>query len=310
MNPFQLPGPEFLAFFAALSAAVIGAVALFRHALESDDVPMLEPDPHLLALLRSGTDECLSTAIVSLLDRRLLFEQGNDLQAIPHAAQYARRRLEQSILEHFEYARPASSVFASETCRHACQVLEEELRAQRLLPAPGQWFVRVLLGIAATAFLWLIAYLKIDIALSRGRHNIGFLLAACMPLPFLLVFVLKSRMTSLGQRVVKDFQTLFARLRDQAAGIPLGGTTNELSLLLGIYGFAALSGPARENYASLFPRQVKRTQGSFWTSDSTSSSSCGSSSSSSCGSSSSSSCGSSGGSSCGGGGGGCGGCGS
>jgi uncharacterized protein (TIGR04222 family) len=305
MDPFQLPGPAFLAFFAALSAAMIGVVALLRHVLESGRVPVLEPNPHLLAFLRGGTDECLSTAMVSLLDRGLLLPQGDALQAAPHAVAYARRRVDQSILQHFQYAKPASSAFTSDACRHACHELDGELRKQRLLPAPGQWFVRVLLGLAATAFLWMIAYIKIDIALSRGRHNIGFLLLACASVPLLLAFVLRSRRTSLGKRVIKDFQTLFARLRSQAEAIPLGGATNELSLLLGIYGLGALSGAARQNYAPLFPRPAKRTRDSSWFESSSSSSSCGSSSSSSCGSSSSSSCGSS----CGGGGG-CGGCGS
>jgi hypothetical protein len=104
-----------------------------------------------------------------------------------------------------------------------------------------------------------------------------------------------------GNRVLEDFRTLFSRLRDRATEVQVGGATNELALLAGVFGLGALSGTAFAQMQTLFPMGT-RNRSSTWLG------SCGSACGSSWGSSSGSSCGSS----CGGGGcgGGCGGCGS
>ena len=315
MNPFDLRGPEFLVFYVVLSAFVLCGVGLARYFLEAGQVPQIwQPDPYWFALLRANTDEVIRVATLALHDRRLLAANGEMLQSVQGAAWYTRRPIERNIVQHFEAPSPASSALKSYECRRACLAIEAELREQRLLPSAGQQWVRVLLGLGACVFLWWVSATKVSLAFSRGHHNVGFLVCLSLLVPGAAGLLLWRRRTTLGNRVVQDFQSLFSGLRERSAYIAPGGATNELSLLLGIYGVGALEGAAREQFAALYPAQPP----SRWASGSSSGSSCSSSmslssSSSSCGSSSSSSsCGSSSsscGSSCGGGGG-CGGCGS
>ncbi len=299
MNPFDLRGPEFLVFYAVLSSFVLGGVGLARYFLESGPVPQIwQPDPYWFARLRADTDEVIRIATLALHDRGLLVANGDTLHAVPGAASYTRRPIEQNIVQHFEAPSPASSALRSYECRRACTAIEAQLREQRLLPSPGQQGVRLLLGLGACAFLWWVSFTKVSLAFARGHHNVGFLVALSLVVPVAAGCLLWRRRTTLGRRVVQDFQALFSGLRERSANIAPGGATNELTLLLGIYGAVALEGPLRERFTALFPGPLpdSGSPGSSWSS---STHACGVSS---CGSSS---CGSS----CGGGGG-CGGCGS
>src|SRR6185295_16874913 len=69
VNPFDLPGPEFLLFYIILAVAVITALALLRRAAESDSAPQVDlGDPYLIAYLRGGENEAPRVALVSLID--------------------------------------------------------------------------------------------------------------------------------------------------------------------------------------------------------------------------------------------------
>ena len=66
MNPFDLPGPQFLLFYLGLSAAVIVALVVARKFAESSAAPKLDlSDPYLIAYLRGGDAETLRVAAVS-----------------------------------------------------------------------------------------------------------------------------------------------------------------------------------------------------------------------------------------------------
>jgi uncharacterized protein (TIGR04222 family) len=300
MNPFDLSGPAFLLFYVGLSLIVLCAAALLRRAFESGPPPNLgEPDPYLLAHLRGGANEAIRVATMSLFDRGLLKASGEMLEAKSGAVRRARRPLERSILEAFSIAVPAHRVYAHSGPRQACEALAAAATRQGLLPSGKQILARVFLGLGALAILWSIAAIKIAVALGRGRHNIGFLVIMALLASLAVWLVLRARQTTVGRRVIEDYQTLFSRLRERAPSIQVGGATNELALLTGVFGLGALAGPALAEAQVLFPRGSKRAAGSRG-------SSCGAA----CGHLSADS-GSSGGSSCGGGcgGGGCGGCG-
>ena len=307
MNPFDLSGPAFLLFYVVLSAVVIAAARALQRVMESGPMPRLgDVDPYLIAHLRGGAVEALRVATISLLDRGLLVMEGKSLVAQKGAAERVRRPIERAILAELKHPGWTSCLERSGP-RAACGELENELKKHRLLPDHGASVTRLFLGVAAVAVLWWTAYHKIDIALSRGRYNIGFLIALALAVPFVVAKVIPGRRTTRGKRMLEDLQTLFAGLRARARELPAGGATNELALLAGIFGLSALQGIARVQAQLLFPASFAvSASGSSGTTSS--GSSCSSTSSSSCSSGSS---GSSCGSSCGGGGGGgCGGCGS
>jgi len=295
MNPFELHGPEFLIFYAALSLVVVCILLFLRRIFEWGPIPKFSDiDPYLIAYLRGGQDEAIRVATISLVDRGLLQAKGDFLTTDLGAVTRVRRSFERRILEVFREGATVSNVFLKRGPREACRALEEELKEYNLLPGPKQALARVLLGLGAVAFLWWVAYIKIEVAFSRGRHNVSFLVTLALVVPVIVIFIQRSRRTALGHRVLDDLKTLFSRLRDRAAEIQPGGATNELALLAGVFGLSALSGAAFEHAERLFPNEARVSESGYTGDDNSSSGS------SSCGSS------------CGGGGcgGGCGGCGS
>ena len=64
MNPFDLPGPEFLLFYTIFSAVVLGGLVFWRRRAELSAAPARIDlsDPYLIAYLRGGKKEVLRVA--------------------------------------------------------------------------------------------------------------------------------------------------------------------------------------------------------------------------------------------------------
>ena len=83
MNPFELRGPEFLAFYAVFGLVVLGLLVLFRHAGEPEDSARVSiSDPYLIAYLRGGRNEALRVVTMSLIERDLLKVEGVGLKTL------------------------------------------------------------------------------------------------------------------------------------------------------------------------------------------------------------------------------------
>ena len=298
MNPFDLPGPEFLFFFIGLSALVIVALVVTRKIAERSAAPKLDlSDPYLIAYLRGAEPETLRVAAVSLIDRGLLVATGTQLQTAEKASQDAvRRPIEKELLRKFKRADEASAIFDDSRLRATCKPYEQTLKTAGLLPSEtivGARWTRLLI---ACGVLGGVAIVKILIALERGRTNVWFLIIVGVVAIVIAAKISFPRLTESGKTMIADLQNLYGGLKDRALSLQSGGATIEPMMLAAVFGVGALTG-AHFGYTSvLFPRAREAAQ---------STSACGSSCGASC--SSGSSCGSSCGGGCGGGCGGCGG---
>ena len=287
MSPLDLRGPEFVAFYAVTAVVVLGTAALLRHWFESGPTPSLrEVDPYRVAHLRGGTDTALQVAVLSLLDRGLLRLEGELLMAGAETLDKVRRPIEREVLRKFTTPGRPPQVVQSSRAREACAGLAAALRQQGLLPDAGAIARRVLIGLAAVALLEGVGIAKIQAASARGHHNVGILGMLMIFIPIVAFAAMAQRRTTTGNRYLDDLETMFRGLRERSTNLRIGGGSNELTLLLGVFGAPLLGGNIALWTKSLFPDPVRQQQGS--------SSGCGS------------------GGSCGGGGcgGGCGGCGS
>jgi uncharacterized protein (TIGR04222 family) len=290
VNPFDLRGPAFLLFYLTVAVAVIAVVRLWRRGAEDGAVPPgMNVDPYAVAHLRGGAEEAIRVAVLALVDRGLLEVKGAELQAVPGAVQRVRRPLECAILGATATARTSYELPKDATLAAACSDIELGLRSQRLLPSAAQQGLRLRLLVGALLVLWGVAGIKVLVAMSRGHANVGFLIGLAVIAALVARSALKRPRTTIGDRFLADLRALFSGLEQRASILPAGGATNELALLAGVFGVAALAGSHRAAADALFPRATS------------------SASSSSCGSSCSSSSGDGGGGGCGGGG--CGGCG-
>ena len=300
MNPFDLPGPEFLGFYLALAAIVILGSVLWRRAAEAGSAPRIDlADPYLIAYLRGGANEMLCVGLVSLIDRGLLAVNGTQIQRAPNATPNSvRRPIEKALLEIYEKPGTATSIFDDPGLKPICDEHKETLERNGLLPDAGVAQARLVRLIFACCLLGGVGVLKIMIALDRGRTNIQFLVILIIVALGVAIKFASPRLTEKGATLLADIRTLYAGLKDRAYSIRPGGATLDALMLTAAFGMGALAGEDFAYTRTLFPRAKSST--------SSLSSSWGSSCGSSC-SSGSSSCGSS----CGGGGcgGGCGGCG-
>ena len=285
MNPFDLTGPEFLVFYLFLGAAVSVVVGLLRHAGEQDDPPLVNlSDPYLIAYLRGGKNETVRVATISLIDRGLLTVAGSSLSvAAGHSAEELRVAIEKSLLVFFRKSAEAASAF-KQSWESETEGYEQELTRLELLPGPQRQTAQSMRGAAAIAFLWIVAFVKILIALERGRSNIQFLIILAILLAIPAWKIATPRLTRKGKAMVTSLRILFRALQDRANTLLPGRNPNELLLLAAVFGASMIPAAAFPYTKSLYPKAA----------------------------SDGSSCGSSCGSGCGGGGcgGGCGGCGS
>jgi uncharacterized protein (TIGR04222 family) len=299
VNPFDLPGPQFLLFYIILAGVVIFGLVFWRRRAElSAEAPKLDlSDPYLIAYLRGGEAEVLRVATVSLIDRGLLVRNGRQIQRAENASpDSVRRPVEQALLKKYARGGEVSWMFEDDGLSTACEAYGATLKQARLLPDEYVNQARLVRLVIACFILSGVGFTKVLIALDAGRTNVGFLIILTIAAIVVAAAVSFPRLTESGKAMIEDVQSLYSGLRDRALFLNPGGAGIEAMMLAAVFGVGALAGPAFSYAGDLFPR-AKRSQ----------SNACGTNSG--CGSSSCSS-GSSCGSSCGGGcGGGCGGCG-
>jgi len=302
LNPFDLPGPEFLLFYFALSASVVSMLWLWLRFLETggregDDpsvVRYVSQDPYQIACLRGGHEEVLRTALVALLERGLLKRSSNgDLETVSpgESILHARRPLDKAILSKFSRGGSPRALFTDGIALSEARLIAKPLEAAKLLVDPGAVEMRSAALLLSGAGLLMIAAIKICVAISRGHFNILFLiLLTALALVAIALLPRRTRTIS-GDRALAGVARLYEGLRQRSAALRMDGESGSLAFLAATFGVSALplnaGMPSLSELAPLPPQKAYGHSGSG--------SSC--SSGSSCGSASS----------CGGGGGGCGG---
>jgi uncharacterized protein (TIGR04222 family) len=288
-NPFDLPGPAFLVFYIVFGIAVN---LILRHLIlmketESPASQRICTDPYKLAALRAGACETLRIVLFSLIDRGLLKAAGSEVVAERQAKEMVRRPVEQAVVSFFSAPRQVRGLFADpaaldvgeEYCR---ELAAEGLRADRAVlesrRGAALFALVLLVGVSAT---------KICIALSRGRHNILFLIILTLVFVVWSMVTWRRERTGAGDEVLRRARRRFKPLKDRAESIRSGGMTNDASFLAALFGLAALPAGYFPYIKTLFPKAVATSGDSGYTGG----------------------CGDGGGSSGGCGGGGCGGCG-
>lgn len=228
INPFDLPGPQFLAFYAALAVAAFILYRLALRRVESGEPPPLPlSDPYQMAYLRGGTAEAVRIAVLSLVDRDLLEIDGDKMVTRGSPSVEGLPPIEAAILARCSSPATAQDVFTGFAVAAATAPYEARLGALHLLPDRAmrarrwRW-----LGIAA-AVLLVIAIVKIEVALGRGRSNVAFLLMLMVLAPLALLPAAQRRRTALGDAVLKDLHSLFGGLRQRVAPAREGGLTSD-----------------------------------------------------------------------------------
>lgn len=190
MNPLDLKGPDFLAFYIPYAAVVfaIALVARWLYRGSTGDEPVLarwrpgvyprEGDACAIALLRGGPAEVANTVLGRLFSCNLIEVSDKILRRPTSPGSWpSLDPIETEALRVFDNAVPA--VKADKEMQRAIEphvrILAEDLERQGLIPGPGQrqgyWTI---CGLALMAVSGL-GLAKLLVALARGRTNVDYL---------------------------------------------------------------------------------------------------------------------------------------
>ncbi len=289
MNPFELVGLDFLIFYAAFAAGVIGLAVLYRRWGEADS-PMSPPvdDPYLIATLRGGKEEAVRVAVMSLVDRGLLkldvgsTLMGTSLQTTdPEAPGLVRRPIEKEVLHYFRKGEELLKAVEELQVGQACRDYVGKLTGLGLLPDEEAQARRTRIKVAVLTALSVLALLRIGQAVMNQRPFLYLVVLTGVSL-YAAYRLSDPRLTAKGQEFLDGAKALFSGLRERAGSLRAGGRSSDLAWLAGVWGLAAVPAlvfPYRDALAA--KRAQATSNGSSWWDSS--SSSCGSSCGGGCG---------------------------
>lgn len=285
MNPFLLPGPQFLLFYFLFAGAVIWASVFWRKRAELSGAPRIDlSDPYLIAYLRAGESEVLRVATISLVDRGLLVATGSQLCLAENASvDSVRRPLEKALLKKYSRAGEVSWMFEDDGLRTACREYGNTLTRAGLLPDGSVNFQRLMRMMVACLLLGGVGFTKVLYALLTGHTNVGFLIVLMIISIITSAALAFPRLTESGKAVLEDVKNLYSGLRSRASLLAPGGAGIEPLMLAAAFGVGALSAPGFSFADSLFSDRKKKSQGSCGGDSGCGSSSCGSSCGGGCG---------------------------
>lgn len=255
MNPLDLRGPEFLAFYLAFGAVVFlaGVFLKIRLAGSPPEGARLAPgvypnetEASAIALLRGGPLEAARTLLARLVaSGSVVVERGALAQVTPPTERLAGFEERAAAL-----LTPGMTVAAAEAAVQVATAadfkrLAEDLERQGLVTSKESRGAIWRLVLGALAVLPGLGLLKLWVALDRGHTNVGFLVLLTIVYTILVFALLAPRRVSrAGRRYLRwlrtSHQPMVTALKDGRRA-PMAG---ELALAAGIFGLTAVSVPA------------------------------------------------------------------
>jgi uncharacterized protein (TIGR04222 family) len=244
MNPFALPGPQFLLFYAIFAAIVLLLLYLARHSNEDGVFPNLKvTEPYLFACLNGGPGGVIRVATFGLVDRGLLVASGTTAHTVQNLGSSAGLvDIEQKVLQHFRGGASLESAWESKSLQAAAaSAYEDRLRSLALVPNAAIASKRRLALMAALIALLGVSGVKLYVALSAGRGNVMLLVVMTGVAALIAAKIWNPYRTRLGNEYLASVRTLFASLKDRAATLRPGGATRDVLWLTALFGAGALS---------------------------------------------------------------------
>jgi uncharacterized protein (TIGR04222 family) len=277
-NPIaNMYGPQFLFLYGCV---IVGTLVVCWWKIYAADptanLPPLplraNPDPYEIAYLRGGENEVIRLTIFNLIQRGYLkvsetkkwwrsTEQRLELVS-GHPDQRHLSPLEQKVFRLFFKPRTAADIFQSNLqsadLKGLCADFDSKLQGEQALcpievsEATGR--VRL---VGVLIILGLGGY-KLMMALAKGRHNVGFLVAMGLCSLFFLLRVCRPpRLSRLGRDYLKRLQEVFERFKPTASN----ASDITLLLLVSLFGIGVLSETSYASLGQMFSRSASGSGG-------------------------------------------------
>jgi uncharacterized protein (TIGR04222 family) len=259
MSPLDLHGPQFLAFYVAWSAGVLAVLLLVRSFWERSSPPSGTPiwapgvypgerDGYAIALLRGGPEEAAKALLGRLVSTGHLEVQGQKLRlaaALPEGAPPLAPIEAEALRAVFRPGGPA--VEGQEAEKRACRAMERQvaemgadLERQGLAPPAEQRRIYRLQRWTALAAVPGLGGVKLLIAWSQGRSNVGYLITLTFVFLFVSAYLFRTPPNTVaGRRYLAWLKESHRGLVQKVAQRQWTGA-GEIALVAGVYGLKAL----------------------------------------------------------------------
>jgi uncharacterized protein (TIGR04222 family) len=262
MNPFNLGYYEFPPFYLCFSLVVILAMVLFRIRAESGDPPKMDlSDPYLVAYLRSGENEVLQVAIISLIDRGILVIDERAGRIIRRTKNEPKdinlHPIESEVLKKFSIPRVVADIFKYQESKlqSGLNAYNEKLKLAGLIPDSDIHRARIRRLVITITILGIVAMIKVVKGPYYGTpiRLILVMMVAAMVIAGYCAF---PRLTVRGRAALADIKNLYSGLRTQANSFKPGASTAELAMFAAVFGAAALAATSFAFAADLFSKGI------------------------------------------------------
>lgn len=257
MNPLDMTGPEFLAFYVpygliVLLFARVARALMVRTSPPPEDARWApgsypqEGDAYAIALLRAGIPEAVRTLLSRLAGLGWIRIDGQKVRAL--SSSNAERQLQPMELAAWRAVGQGAPVnitqaqaLVEQAVRPQLQEIQRELGEQGLAPGPKRRSALQMLRFVTWLAVVGLGLAKLWVALDRGRSNVGFLIVLLVVFWVTTLAALKPPLrTSAGAGYLKwlreSHRELIQRLETSRPN-----SSGEYALATGIYGLAGLT---------------------------------------------------------------------
>ena len=252
MNPFDLRGPAFLAFYALVSTGGLLFMYLTARGLifgspreASIGAHKHLRDPYLMAYLRGGYRHTLVTVVFSLHQRKIVSGAGGpELFATrsKDALAALRTTLEQAVLRTLATPKRLHQVRDDRELKNVVEAYVEPLRQAGLIADDNEYRRRMPAFVLVAGALFALAAIKFVVALGRGHSNVAFLVILAFLALAATWGIFYRRRTRAGDQALANQRALLGRLKDRVKRLSADGATNEAVLIAATFDLDELPG--------------------------------------------------------------------
>lgn len=285
-NPIgNMVGPHFLLFYGCTIVMTLAVCAWWvRSGDRSADRPLAElpktVDPYHVAYLRGGVNEVTRLAIFELIERGYIemletkkgIRSGQELdRKEDHPSPDALSPPARTAFEWFSIARKPEEVFRNAALPRRMERPCEQLKAwaeQENLLVPAEMHRAGWMGLLTGAIvIFGLGSYKLAVALSKGLHNVGYLIVmGLVGLSILFAVARVSRLSRRGKQYLGQLQATFRRSQWGGSLSRAFAAGPSLLFSVGLFGVAAVAATQFAPFQKMFGRGASSggCSGGYW----------------------------------------------
>lgn len=266
-------GPNFLAlYFVVTIAVIVGgwlAVPLFDPTRNEPVIDLPEkPDPYEIAYLRGSDQEVIRVVVFNLLQRGYLTTDSKSFLNISKKRKVVQsptapsaktlNRIEKAVFDFASGSRKPEQFFESRLVSVISLLTAEfkiELTNRRLILADRARAYATTVVVAGMGIIVGLGGYKLIVAISRSKHNVGFLIM--IGIAGAIVHAIASRprrVSNLGNRYIERLKIAFSNTKSTLAVAVTDPMDMSATMAVSVFGLAALGSTPMSDMKDMFSR--------------------------------------------------------